>query len=98
MKKINLDTVLKMLDGTSVTQPNGTGELTVGQALAYIVLGNKADTLRSYVLAQTLYKGGEMELNKSDLDYVTTSLKTTQTYQPLVTGQIQVILNDTPEA
>jgi hypothetical protein len=88
---LNLKTSIKELDGKD------SETLTVGKALANIVLMIKSDPLRSYLMAQKLYVDNDMELSTADFEWIKTAVTEhgKEVYgNNLVIGQLLLILSE----
>ena len=88
---LKLKTKLKNLEGKEIE------DVDVGQTLANIVLQQKSDPMRSYILSGDLWKKDEIELSKADLEYIKTAVteKGGEVYtNALVLGQLLVILSE----
>lgn len=91
--KINLKEQLKDLEDKDLG-------LTVSKALSTVILAEKTDPLRAYVLAAKIYKDEEIELNKSDFDFIKDAINKhgKEIYtSALVTGQLLMILSEFKE-
>ena len=91
---LNLKVSIKELDGKD------SETLTVGKALANIILMVKSDPLRSYLMAQKLYVDDTMELSKADYEWVKTAVTEhgKEVYgNNLVIGQLLLILSEIKE-
>ena len=88
--KIKLNEFIKEMGGKDT-------ELTIGKALANIVLMEKTDPLRAFVLAKDLYTLDEIELSKGDFEWVKKIVteKGCEFYpNSLVAGQLLVMFSD----
>ena len=96
---INLKQNIKALDGENAKNQDET-DLTVGQSLANIVLMIKSDPLRSWIMAQKLYKDETMELSKADFEWVKTAITEhgKEIYgNNLVIGQLLLLFSELKE-
>lgn len=95
--KIDTKYVLKDITGDELKNESGN-PMTIGYILGRILVINKVDPLRAYILGSDIYKSeGEYEVNKSDLDYITEAVKSNDTYYALVRGQLLEILTQKEE-
>ena len=86
-KIINTGKEIRNLAGGEIK--DGDGVLTVGRVLGAILATAKSvDPLRSYVLAQKLYGGTSAELDASEVIFVEETIKRSETFTPLIVGQI----------
>jgi hypothetical protein len=84
--KINTDTKLKDLKGKDL-------ELTVGDALANIVVSHKdGGQMKVFVLAQKFATQKAVDVDEADLSLVKKAIEKNESYLPLVTGQLLIIL------
>ena len=91
--KIQTNVHIKELDNTEAA-------LTIGKALANIILLSKNDPLRSYLMAQKLYSNESVELTKADFEWIkkTVTDHGCEFYQnALVSGQLLIALSDSKE-
>lgn len=92
---------MKLKTNTKIKELNGedSKELTVGKAIANIILFDKTDPLRAYVTATKYYKEDEVELSKVDYEYIKNNITENgkNIYTSLVTGQILLILSELKE-
>ena len=89
--KINLNQKIKELDGKD------TENLTIGKAMANIILLNKKDPLRCYVLAQKLFTEDEFDLTKADQEFIKETIIEhgyTMYGNALVHGQLLLMLSE----
>jgi len=89
--KLNTSAKIKELDGSL------SKELTIGKALANIILFIKSDPLRSYLMATQLYSSDEFELSDADYTWVKTAVAEhgSEVYvNALVSGQILLALSE----
>lgn len=69
-------------------------ELTIGKALATILIQSKGDTVKLFTLAQKANNDETLELDAADLETVKNAVKTTEnTFNALVTGQLLIELS-----
>jgi len=88
---IDTNQVLTNFDGVAIVKNDEGDSLTVGGAIASILVAEKsADPLRSYMLAQSVYNGDEIK--EADLPFIKTAVKATGTYRAIVVGQLLSIL------
>lgn len=88
--KINTQQLLKDLDGKELEN------VFLGKTLAQIIIREEGtkDPLRNYTLATKLNGAeGELELDKSELEFIKNSVKTTKIFNSLVSGQILSLLS-----
>ena len=87
---INCTFELNSLEGE---QLKVNGKLaTVGSAVSNVLtLSKTKDPMRSYVLAQQFFSGKEIEVNDSDLNFITELVKVSD-FVPLITGQLLQVL------
>ena len=94
--KINTQTVIKSLDGKEIK--DGEKFFTIGKALSEILvnaeLGGK---MKCFVLAQKFYNDKEVDLDEADKELVKSTVESTKLYNNLVTGQLLVLLTETPK-
>ena len=96
--KIDASKSLKRLDGVDITMGSGDeSPFTIGKAIGLILSGPSATQkgrtpLKLYALASKFYNEAEVEIDVADLKLVTEEIESTQTYTPLVTGQILELL------
>lgn len=93
--KIDLKYVLKALDGKGELKDTDQSPLTIGKALARIVMASKIkkyDPLKAYVLMQRFYEGEDGELDTADYNNLKEVIAADEAYNPLVDGQIMQIL------
>lgn len=77
-----------------------TKDLTIGKALANIVLFVKSDPLRAYLMATKLYSEDEVELSKADCEWIKTAVTEhgyTVYSNALVSGQLLLLLSELKE-
>lgn len=68
-------------------------DLTVGLAYANCLAGgNSSDPLRALTLAMKLKDAEEIELEKTDIEFLTTAVKSFDGYKDLVRGQLLKLL------
>lgn len=97
--KLKLSTELKDLANKPLTSEDGS-IITLGKALALLVLAVKSDPLRHYLLAQKLFAQNEIELEKADFELCKDAAtnKYTEVFgNALVAGQILSILAEVKE-
>ena len=91
--KINTQIKLKDLSGKELP-----GENTFGQFLANILIQSKTGgKMKMYTLATKLYNDKSVEVDASDLSLIKESIKTTEVYTGLVSGQCELLLEDIKE-
>jgi hypothetical protein len=92
--KLKTNIKIKELDGQE------SKDLTVGKAIANIILFVKSDPLRAYIMATKLYSEDEFELSKADYEWIKTAI-TEHGYEvytnALVSGQLLLILSELKE-
>lgn len=102
MKKINLDVVLKGLDGQDLKMsPADVKPITVGKSLASMLQGTQSkvfEPMKAWELAQAFYNRDSVELDKSDLSKLEGIVSEDQQFIITVRGQIMEILHDAPES
>jgi len=89
--KIQTKIKIKELDGTEST------DLTIGKALANIMLFVKTDPLRAYLMATKLYSEDEYEISLSDYEWIKQAIiqHSHEVYgNALVSGQLLLILSE----
>ena len=92
--KLQTTQKIKELDGQDSKM------LSVGKAIANIVLMVKSDPLRSYLMATKLYQENEIELSKADYEWIKTAITEHghEVYSnALVSGQLLLILSELKE-
>lgn len=99
MKVLNLKTPIVNFNGVQIID-SMQEKLVIGKCLANLVLQNGKDSLRSYSLAEQLYKLPKIELNASDFELVRLSCEANgiAVYgNVMISGQILKILSDLKE-
>lgn len=93
MIKLTLNNLIKDLDGKDT-------DLTIGKAMANILLMEKSDPLRSYTIATKLYSSNEIEFSVADFEWVKKAIidHGCEFYQnSLVSGQLLLIFSEIKE-
>ncbi len=98
---LTLTTELKDLKGDPIKtgEPDALISVTLGKALANIVLSIKGDPIRSYAMASDMFTKDEITLNKADLEWIrkgVTDFGTLVYNNALIPGQILMLLNQSP--
>lgn len=89
--KIITKTVLVDFKGEKLK--NGEDLLTVGDVISWVLSMDKTDNpYKSFLLAKKFASSTEVELEAEDIIYIKGSLKNTELWKPIVTGQIIEIL------
>lgn len=93
--KINTQLVLKNFKDLPLKDEEGN-EMTLGKALANIIISTKeGGKMKLFVLAKNLFEAkGNLEVDDSDLSLIKNSVKSTEIYTVLVTGQLELILEN----
>jgi len=94
--KINTQTSIKNLDGKDIK--DGDKFFTIGKALSEIMVGAESGgKMKCFVLAQKFFNDKEVDLDEADKELVKSTIEATKLYNNLVTGQLLVILTETPK-
>ena len=90
--KLDLKKTINSLDGNPLKDAEGA-VVTVGSVLANVMLGTKAEgKMRLYNLAQKFYNDKAIELEAPDLALVKKAVQENETFNALVLGQIELLL------
>lgn len=90
--KINTKTALKDITGENLKTQ--TGDLTLGEVLANIVLVDEGiGKLKGYSLGMKFAQEDEAELDEADMQVLKKAIETTKVYNNLVAGQTLSIIN-----
>jgi hypothetical protein len=92
--KLKTNIKIKELDGQE------SKDLTVGKAIANIILFVKTDPLRAYIMATKVYSEEEYEISMSDYEWIKTAIidHGSEVYtNALVSGQLLLILSELKE-
>ena len=88
--KINTKKEIVDFDGNAIKNTMVDG---VGKVLAKILASEKnTDPLRAFLLAKDFYTKDEVELNASDVKFVSDAVKASVNYTPLTQGQLLELL------
>jgi len=94
--KINTHAPIKNLDGKDIK--DGEKFFTIGRALSEIMVGAETGgKMKCFVLAQKFFNDKEVDLDEADKELVKSTIEATKLYNNLVTGQLLVILTETPK-
>ena len=94
--KINTHKAIKNLDGKEIK--DGEKFFTIGKALSEIMVGAElGGKMKCFVLAQKFYNDKEVDLDEADKELVKSTVESTKLYNNLVTGQLLVLLTETPK-
>lgn len=94
--KINTQTSIKNLDGKDIK--DGEKFFTIGKALSEIMVSAEVGgKMKCFVLAQKFFNDKEVDLDEADKELVKSAIEATKLYNNLVTGQLLVILTETPK-
>lgn len=84
---MNLKETLLDLDGKPIK--NGEEDLTVGRALAEILVRAKStDPLRSYLLGRKLVESETLEPDKAEKEFIQNTIRSFEGYSVLIKGQL----------
>jgi len=94
--KINTKIALKNLAGQELK--DGEDTLTLGKAVANILSADSTGgKMKMHVMSLDFYKEKEMDLDDADLSILEKSVENSQTYLPIVSGQILLLLSNMKE-
>lgn len=72
--------------------------LTLGNVIANsLLLDTTAGKMKLYILAKKIYDSKSVDLDKADFNIVKNALEKSTTYNALVIGQAELMLNDVKE-
>lgn len=97
--KINVDEMLKTLDGKTMMDNDGKGNaieaslktLLVNAVLAPVKEDKGVDKVRKYELAKMIFKGGEVDLTPEDIILIKKQVG--DNFAPIVVGQVFEMLS-----
>lgn len=92
--KIDLERKIQNFKGEPLKDSEGE-TATLGSVLSSILLSaEEGGKMKLYVLAEKFYKGGEIDIDASDLALVKRIVSTTKAHNILVAGQCELLLEE----
>jgi hypothetical protein len=95
--KIKSSEGIRDLRGEYVKDPEGK-VFSIGKALANILVESKVGgKAKMYVMATDFYKEKTMDYDEADIAIIRSAIQSDNQYNNLVTGQLLMILENSPE-